>query len=259
MTNEVEIAIDDAPEVDAVNESEETEVTAEQQAEVDSDVDDDAVEEFPKKAVNALNRKDKKITKLRAQLRELEAKQAAMQQAKAPEPVNPDDFENYGDYISAQIKASVEQQTQQSQADLQQQQLTEQQAAVKAQQDQYIIEQAQEASQTFSDLPQVWQQNSALLDAMPKAVEDIFYNIDNAPAAVYMLAKEGKLESLLYANPAIAAYEIVNAQNRGLELLSKTQKRVSQAPQPISKAKGTGSVKKQLSPADDVLKSLGLK
>jgi hypothetical protein len=42
-------------------------------------------------------------------------------------------------------------------------------------------------------------------------------------------------------------------------MLSKPQQRLSQAPSPISKARGTGSVKKQLSPNDDVLKSLGLK
>ena len=64
----------------------------------------------------------------------------------------------------------------------------------------------------------------------------------------------------MYANPAIAAYEIVNAQNKGLEQLSgKPKPKQSQAPQPISKARGTGSVKKQLSPNDDVLKSLGIK
>jgi hypothetical protein len=153
----------------------------------------------------------------------------------------------------------VEQKTQQSQTDLQKQQLEQQKQALQSQRDQHIIEQAQEAAQVFSDLPQVWQSNAQLLDALPKEIADIFYNIDNAPAAVYMLAKEGKLESLLYTGPAIAAYEIVSAQNRGLEMLSKPQQRLSQAPSPISKARGTGSVKKQLSPNDDVLKSLGLK
>lgn len=258
MTEQLE-AIDEAPQEEVVADNESVEIEATEVETEQELVEAGEGDEFPKKAVNALNRKDKKISKLRAQMRELEARLNQAPAAKEQESINPDDYENYGDYINAQIKASVNQQTQQSQSDMQKQQLTQQQAAVKAQQDQYIIEQAQEASQTFKDLPQVWQQNATLLDNLPKEVEDIFYSIDNAPAAVYMLAKEGKLQDLLYANPAIAAYEIVNAQNRGLELLSKTHNRVSQAPQPISKAKGTGSVKKQLSTSDDVLKSLGLK
>jgi DNA repair exonuclease SbcCD ATPase subunit len=263
MTEENQQAVDDAPEVVtpevADNEGAEAQENDAQDENQEADNDGDSVE-FPKKAVNALNRKNKQINKLRAQMRELEAKlNEAPTDVKAQTQINPDDFDNYGDYINAQVESLVEQKTQQSQTDLQKQQLEQQKQALQSQRDQHIIEQAQEAAQVFSDLPQVWQSNAQLLDALPKEIADIFYNIDNAPAAVYMLAKEGKLESLLYTGPAIAAYEIVSAQNRGLEMLSKPQQRLSQAPSPISKARGTGSVKKQLSPNDDVLKSLGLK
>ena len=261
---ETQEAIDDAPqeEVVADNESEQSqEVEAQEPQEAEQpeqETDGDDVE-FPKKAVNALNRKNKQINKLRAQMRELEAKLNEAPEVKEQKDINPDDFENYGDYINAQVEALVEQRVGQSQNDMQKQQLKQQQEALKAQRDQYIVEQANEAAQTLTDLPQVWNENAAILDALPEQIADIFYSLDNAPAAIYTLAKEGKLQGLAYANPALAAYEIVNAQNKGLELLSKPQKRVSQAPQPISKAKGTGSVKKQLSPDDDVLKSLGLK
>jgi len=265
MTEETQHAIDDAPEeVVADNESLEApeksmEDEAQNEGTEDSQDGDGEDEEFPKKAVNALNRKNKQLNKLRARMRELEAK--INEQPKAPEQkeVNPDDFETYADYINAQVETLVEQRVTQSQSDMQKQQLTQQQDALKAERDQYIREQANEVSQTLTDLPQVWQQNAHILDALPDSVSDIFYSIDNAPAAIYTLAKEGKLEGLLYADPNLAAYEIVNAQNRGMEMLSVPQKRVSQAPTPISKAKGTGSVKKQLSPNDDVLKSLGLK
>lgn len=265
MINETQEAIDVAEQetpVVADNEgveSQEDDAQENQETNQSEGSDGDNIE-FPKKAVNALNRKNKQINKLRAQMRELEAKlnEAPPEQNNQSE-INPDDFDSYGDYINAQVEALVEQKTMQSQTDMQKQQLTQQQQALAAQRDQHIIEQAQEAAQVFSDLPQVWQENAQLLDALPKEVADIFYSIDHAPAAVYTLAKEGKLESLLYANPSIAAYEIVNAQNRGLEMLSKPKTRVSQAPTPISKARGTGSAKKQLSPNDDVLKSLGLK
>lgn len=264
-TNE---AIDDAPEeVVADNESEESQENeeaveaqdAEQESDNDKEESDDSGEvEFPKKAVNALNRKNKQIQKLRAQMRELEAKLNETPKEPENKEVNPDDFENYGDYINAQVEALVEQRMGQSQTDMQKQQLEQQKQALQAQRDQYIAEQATEFSQSVPDSTQVWEQNAAVLDALPQEIADIFYSLDNAPAAVYSLAKEGKLESLLYTNPNLAAYEIVNAQNKGLELMSKPKK-VSQAPTPISKARGTGSVKKQLSSNDDVLKSLGLK
>lgn len=263
MTNETQEAIEVAEQetpVVADNESTETQEEQVEDAEANETEAESGEVEFPKKAVNALNRKNKQINKLRAQMRELEAKINEQPQSKSEaQGLNPDDFESYGDYMEAQIKNLVEQKAEQSQTDLQKQQLEQQREALKSQRDQYIVEQAQEAAQVFTDLPQVWQQNAQLLDALPPQIADIFYGLDNAPAAVYTLAKEGKLESLLYANPQIAAYEIVNAQNKGLELMSKPQTRVSQAPTPITKAKANGSVKKQLSPNDDVLKSLGLK
>lgn len=247
--------------VEAVNESEVTETneTVEDVSQETNDADSGDDVEFPKKAVNALNRKNKTINKLRAQMQELEAKLKETPQQSEVEEINPDDFTQYGDYINAHVEALVNQKLTQSQSDMQKQQLEAQKKELKAQRDQYIIEQAQELSQTLTDLPQVFQQHVVTLDSLPEQIADIFYSIDNAPAAIYTLAKEGKLEGLRYANPALAAYEIVNAQNRGMELLSKPQQRVSQAPAPLEKAKGSGSVKKQLTPDSDVLKSLGLK
>jgi hypothetical protein len=256
----VEVASDEIAENDAVETQEQDDVESHEATEPDGDTQDgESQEEFPKKAVNALNRKNKQITKLRAQMRELQTKLNESAKPLESKPVNEADYESYADYINAQVEALVDQKTKQSQGDMQKQQLLQQQEALKAQRDNHIIEQAQEVARTLPDLPQVWQQNAQLLDALPEQVADIFYDLDNAPAAVYVLAKEGKLESLLYANPAVAAYEIINAQNRGMALLAKPQTRTTQAPQPISKARGTGSYKKQLSPNDDVLKSLGFK
>lgn len=234
---------------EAYNEGNDESVASYEQEDSGDDV------EFPKKAVNALNRKTKQINKLRAQKLELEAKLQEIQSKFAPQEINPDDFETYGDFLEAKLNHR----DQQSKNDMQTTQLTQQKEQVKAQQNQYIVDQAYEVAKTFTDLPIVWNKNAQLLDALPEEITDIFYSVENAPAAVYMLAKEGKLEGLLYANPAVAAYEIINAQNKGMELLSKPKIRSSQAPQPISKAKGTGSIQKQLSPSDDVLKSLGLK
>lgn len=250
MTEETQTVIDDAPEMDANNDAPETQEVEEVQASEpdanDTDDNEGGDVEFPKKAVNALNRKDKKINKLNAKLRELEAKLNEAPKQAEQKDINPDDFENYGDYLSAQVDALVEQRMSQSQSDMQKQQLTEQQTQIKEARDMHIVEQAQEAAKVFTDLPQVWQQNAAILDALPESIADIFYSIDNAPAAVYTLAKEGKLQDLAYKNPALAAYEIVNAQNKGLDMLSKPQTRVSQAPAPMDKTKGTAKASKSV-------------
>ena len=70
-------AIEEAPDVnlDAANESEAPQEDIVEDQEADTSGESDGGEgEFPKKAVNALNRKNKQINKLRAQMRELEQK-----------------------------------------------------------------------------------------------------------------------------------------------------------------------------------------
>lgn len=256
---EVENIEAEAANNDELQETEEAQPDAEESAEQSDDNSSD--EKFPKKAVNALSRKNKQITKLRARMQELEAELAKAQSNPVSElkELNPDEYNTYADFLKAQMDALVDQKLTTSQSEQQKQRIQQEQESLAAQRDQYIIEQAQEAAKVFTDLPQVWQQNAHTLDTLPKEIADIFYSIENAPAAVYTLAKEGKLEALKYANPYIAAQEIADAQRRGLEKLSTPKPRVSHAPQPITKAKANGSVKKQLSRQDNVLKELGLK
>lgn len=219
--------------------------------------------EFPKKAVNALNRRNKTISKLRAQLRELEEKLAAQEtQPKERTQVSPDDYETYGEYLKAEMKAEMEDQLRRQSTEQQKQHLSAQKEQLAQQRDMEIAQQAQELAAKIPDLKQTMQPHIQTLDALPQQIADIFYSLDNAPIAAYVLAKEGKLESLSHVNQAVAAYEIINAHNKGLAMIAKqsaTPPIVSQAPQPMKAAKGTGTFKKQLTPQDDVLKSLGLK
>lgn len=260
MTEENIQAIDEAPAMEANNEALEAteapeveELDAQSSDHQDGDEGGEGDVEFPKKAVNALNRKDKKINKLRAerrelqaQMRELEAKLKDAPQSKGHSEINPDDFDNYGDYINAQVEALVEQRMTQSQYDMQKQQLTKQQEQELQKRNEIVLEQAREAAQTLTDLPQLWEQNAAILDALPDQITDMFYELDNAAAAVYVLAKEGKLQGLMHKNPYLAANEIINAQSRGIELLSKPQTRISQAPQPIKPAGGNVKTSKTI-------------
>lgn len=231
-------------------------------AEPDAEQEENGREPFPKKAVRVLNRKNKQIAKLLEQTRSLEAKLAELSGTTKPElkAINPDDYENYGEYIDAQVQSLVDMKIAQTQTDMQKQQLTQQQQALLAQRDEQVIAQAQEVAQVMPEVVPVLQQNTQLLDALPKGIQEIFYSLDNPTMAVYTLARQGELDGLLYANPYVAASKIMKAHEEGLQMLAaKTQTRQSRAPEPIDRARGSGTIKKQLSPNDDVLKSLGLK
>lgn len=245
---EADLATNEGVDIEEQGAPEALDDDAEQSDDIEADEGDD---ELPTKFKNALNRKQRAINKktaqnyqLKAQLRELEKKLESMAATTGePKKVNPDDYDTVDDWVNA----LVDNKQVQSQATLQKQQLQQQKEALQAQRDQAIIEQANEVRQVLTDFDSVVAPHVQLLDALPEQIADIFYSIDNPNVAIYTLAKEGKLQGLLYANPAIAAYEIVNAQTKGLEQLSgKPKPKQSQAPQPISKARGTGTATKSI-------------
>ena len=252
----VEVELDDVaaeqetPEVEASDETESDDAQEEQSHE---DQDPDV---RIKKMDNAIKRRDKKLAQSNARLRELEAKLAEAQKPFEPKNVNPDDFETMDEYFKAQTEAAIENKFTQNNTDQQKAQLDAQKQQIIAERNEAIIEQANEVSQTLTDLPQVWRQNAAILNALPEQVTEMFYSLDNAPVAIYTLAKEGRLADLAYMNPHIAAQEIYSAQQRGAGLLRPRTQQT--APEPMRSAKGGVKTTKDLSKGS-VLKNLGLK
>jgi hypothetical protein len=243
-------------------EAQEVETIEEGQADNDSDngdvQDGESDGEFPKKAVNALNRKTKTINKLRARLQELEAKQAVLSDSTDEfKEVNSDEFERMDDYLKAEIKSSVNQILKQTDTEKQKTQLTQEQQALLAERNQYVAQQAQDTAKSIQDFQQVIGQHTQTLDSMPESVSDIFYSIDNAPLAAYVLAKEGNLESLRYASPYVAANMIMSAEQRGMQLLNR-KPQISAAPEPMKGSRGQLKTTKNLMEGS-VLKNLGLK
>lgn len=211
--------------------------------------------EWPKKAVNALDRKKKQLNKTRAELqeknsriKELEAKLASLNSAPSEtKPINPDDFETMDELLQARMDALVEQKLKQTYSEQEKAQLTQEQERLTQERDGYIAEQAQEVAKSIPDFTATIQPYLQTLDALPQQIGDIFYSLENAPVAAYVLAKEGKLAGLQYANPYIAATEILSAHERGLSMVAKPQKTVvSNAPEPIRAAKGTTKTVKPL-------------
>lgn len=219
---------------------------------------------FPKKAVNALSRRDKKIAKLNAELQELRQREAEWQRGQqsqhnqqqhggqnnqAPQEPNLDDYDNFADYQKAltqfYIKQSQEALKQQSdpQQQAQQQQLTPQQV----QQQVHYSQRAQhmdtidaDLSAKLPDYEQLKTEYSDVLADLPQHVAMAMLDAENGPLALYTLAREGKVEQLLTMNPTQAAAEMARAEIRGQQYLNKQP---SSAPAPIKGVKGNSSKK----------------
>jgi predicted nucleic acid-binding Zn-ribbon protein len=265
--NEVVDTPIETPEVDAVADN-----VVDQTDETPNDNQEEAVNsaedpenlgdktEWPDKFENAYSRKKKQVNKLRAELEQVRAKIAEIENTKPDvKSVNPDDFETMEEYLKATMDALVKTQLQQTDTEKQRTQLTQEQEALIEQRNQYIAMQAQETAKSIPDFQQVVGQHTQVLDSLPEVVTNIFHDIDNAPLAAYVLAKEGRLESLRYANPYVAANMIISAEQRGVQLLGrKPQQNYAPAPEPMKGSKGQLKTTKNLMEGS-VLRNLGLK
>lgn len=241
--------------------SQETETTpaTEEIASTEPNVPEDIP--FPKKAINALSRRDKQIGKLQAQLAAERAELAKYreQRVKTPELPSEESFDNYGEYLAAKHRAEFEQEQSQKTKQDEEKQAKAQKEQWYVEREGYAIEKAQQAIQNIPDYRQLLVENADIVQSFPEHVTDAFFEADEPALAFLALAKEGKLDSLLNMSPARVALEIGRAELRG-EALSKV-KPITKTPAPIEALKGTGSSTKSLETmnADELLKWLNKK
>lgn len=220
---------------------------------------------FPKKAVNAISRRDKKIGELRAreqQLRaELEKFQSQAQQKndqpKKSDGPQEDEFDNYGDFLKAVARYEARQELAQGQQKPEQTPQPDIQEQVwVAQREAILLPQIDAAVKDIPGFQEVLAEYADVIEAMPKHLEHAFLECENLPAAVMALEKEGKLEALLTMSPARAAMEIAKAEMSGVELLKA--KPITNAPTPMTPNKGTATAGTRLEnmSGDDILKSI---
>lgn len=224
--------------------------------------DDDSVP-FPKKAINALSRRDKTIGKLRAELAALRAAQVSQptQQAQSPQTNKSDnapreeDFESYGDYLKASFKYEMQQEQAKTKAEAEGQQASYQEQLWKAQREEAIVKSFDGHKENIPDFEQVIASFVDVADDFPPIVEKIFLSAEDPALAFYNLAKEGKLEALATMSPYQVMREVALAEMKKPEI-----KRISSAPQPIKGATGaaTGRSENALSGAE-LLKKYKLK
>lgn len=234
-------------------------IETESQTDDKSEGDDGDEVAFPKKAVNAISRRDKKIGKMQAELAALRAEKATWSQSQTPQPQaknqrqsnqtdnapREEDFESYGDYlkasmrheIMAEIQAHQQKQSegfQKHQADIQRQQYEEQRAEV-------IAEQMKGHKEIIPDFENVIAEYADIADDLPENIANLFLEADDAALAFYNLAKEGKLEALATMSIPKAALEIARAQTNKPQI-----RKVSSAPNPIVGNSGRSSGTKSI-------------
>lgn len=209
----------------------------------DDDSEGDVV--FPKKAVNAISRRDKKISKLQAQYQEamqkLEQLQKAQQSPKEVAKPNADDFDSFDDYLEALVDYRAEMRGQKKvEPEVKQQpQVTEEQ--IKEQM--YYAERAQSMDAKYADyqgkladFESLASQNADILQSFNTELTKAVYEAEDPALALYVLAKENKLEEFAAMTPVRAARELALAEVRGQKYLNKTS--AKPAPAPISDVKG---------------------
>jgi len=230
----------------------------------ESNAADDVV--FPKKAVNAISRRDKQIARLKAEnkmLQEFRQQLASQQQTlnsatKDQGAPREENFDTYGEFLKAQIlhelqaQKQPEQKNQPTPEQLQHQAWYQEREAV-------VQQKSAEYAKSAPDYSQLIEEYADVLDSASPEIERLFLELDDSPAAFYAMAKDGTLESVARMSPQMAAYHLAQAEQRGKELLQ--QKKTSGAPRPIQGVKGAGKSTKDLSSLDpkDLLKRLGVK
>jgi hypothetical protein len=225
-----EAALIENDEVDVDEDNETDEIDSE---ESDDDTDEEGDEtKAPKKVLRALERRNKKINRLRAENAELKQSLASYnQQAEQKQVVTKsipdglempqeDDFEDYAEYLKAVGKFEVRQEYAQKEAQstferemASQQQWVQQRAA-------QVDVRAAAAAKNIPELEGLYRENQDIIEGYSNAVKMAFLEADAPEMAFYALAQEGRLEELDGMSPTRVAREIALAEIRG-EKLSK--------------------------------------
>lgn len=244
-----EAPVTETPEIEAQPQADEPEGSDDR---AESQNSDDVA--IPKKILNAMSHKDRRIGKLTAKQYEAEAKirQLEEQLARYNKPVeseqsaapNAEKHDNYEDYLKALAEFKVNEKMQEHDK----KRLTEQsQHAYIERHNERVTHLEQNdvaAKEAFSDYDMVFKEHEDVIADAPEHIKQAFLEAENPAYAFYALAKEGKLESLLSMSPYQIVSTIARYEDKALSL-AKT-KPVTKTPPPISSVKGITSGKKSL-------------
>lgn len=195
----------------------------------------------------ALDKRNRYINNQRNKIRALEAE---LNKLKDPSSFKKTDapqlekFDSVIDYMKADSAHTLEQKLAEQAHAAKVAALEQQQNMAFEQRTQEVASQVQELLSSNTDFAKTIRDNSSVIQSMPPHVERLMMEIDNAPAATFALAKEGRLQDLYYMPPELAAAHLVQAEIRGQQYLQqstpKQTQQTQQAPKPIGKLGGAG-------------------
>lgn len=230
--------------------------------EVTETADNKPDEMFPKKAINALSRRDKQIGKLKAELAAERVKSQQFEQQIRPQQPSPktgdmsvsktgiptkldeNSFKSWAEFSEARAEEIADYKIDQklNERDGKQKETiqNQQQQAWISEREQNVAKKAQEFAKAYPEAAAVIDENADLADEFSPEIQKLFLEADNAPLAFYNLAKEGKLEALMGMSPARAAMEIGRAQAQAIA------KPKTKAPTPLPASRGSVPAGKSL-------------
>lgn len=207
---------------------------------------------IPKKILNAMSHKDRRIGKLTAKQYEAEAKirqleeQLAKHSPKDNQPSAPEaaKFDNYEDYLKSLAEFKVNERFSESEKKrlTQEQQVSHQ--TRHAERIAHLEQNDEAAREVFSDFENVFKENEHIVMEAPEHIKQAFLEAENPAYAFYALAKEGKLEDMLTMSPYQAVAMIARYEDKAIAL--SKEKQVTKAPAPLSPSKGTAAGSKSL-------------
>lgn len=241
----------------------ETEGQAVESEGLEGDADDGgAVQEGELKTVRkALDKRNRYINNQRNRIRSLEAEIQKLRDGSSKDKPSAPELEKFDsvlDYMEAKNTHTVETKLADQENNRKIAELDRQKAYERSVQDQAIADNLGEIIRIAPDAQKVFTANKAVIEAMPDSINELFYEIDDAPAAIYALAKEGRLQDLYSMPPYIAAAHLVQAEIRGQQYLQQSAPvkkpiqpiqaapPVQQPPKPIGALKGAGKSSKAL-------------
>lgn len=211
---------------------------------------------WPKKYANAMSRRDKDNTELRAKVAAYEqrfsqlqgnqqqppgaadagrpgeeagkqsatpAKTAAMWELESKKPLL-DNFKDWGEFSDAMLdwklqvkELSREEAKSAAAAKTGEETITPEQKAAIAQNEARVVQQAKEIIEKNPEVYQLMQQNADLIDSLPQPIINVIGSLQNPVVAMMELVQyPGALEALRHLSPAQAAQVLFNAQAQGL-------------------------------------------
>jgi hypothetical protein len=257
---EGEIEVDAAVEVDAAGatgEAGEADVAGEA-----SDVAEDSGgrrenPEWPEKYKNAMSRVKRERAEIRAQRdalrREIDELKGRLEKGSGgSDAPKEEQFDNYTDFLLAQAEFKAEQVFNKRESEKQGEHikgLENRQDMLFYQERLPVFDESMNALKaSVPDFQQVEAYAEPIVAAYPDSLKRAILAVDNAPRALYVLAKEGRLDSLPHMPVEMAIAEVVQAQYRQPPAgqASETPRKVSSAPAPLKSVAGTGRQTKAL-------------